>query len=216
MNVKIHLQRSDVLESINVWNADVYDKKLSFVSRYGKGILELLQPKKGEKILDLGCGTGDLSEKMSKSGADVVGIDASAKMIEKARTKYPNITFQIVNAESFRRREKFDAVFSNAALHWIKQSEKVIKTIEQALKPGGRFVAEFGGLGNERPTILPDGEKGLEYWLDSFADDFFPEFSSQERTEIYRKIKQKLNAQLFTEGNWVADYKRLQVIAVKN
>lgn len=56
----------------------------------------------------------------------------------------------------------------------------------------------------------------MEYWLDSFADDFFPEFSSQERTEIYRKIKQKLNAQLFTEGNWVADYKRLQVIAVKN
>ena len=111
MNVKIHLQRSDVLESINVWNADVYDKKLSFVSRYGKGILELLQPKKGEKILDLGCGTGDLSEKMSKSGADVVGIDASAKMIEKTRTKYLDIPFQIANAESFRGGEKFDAVF---------------------------------------------------------------------------------------------------------
>ena len=104
-------------KGVTFWNQSMYGmqmcmKKIKFCSRYGKGILEPLQPKKGEKILDLGCGTGDLSEKMSKSSADVVGIDASAKMIEKARTKYPNITFQIVNAESFRRREKFDAVFS--------------------------------------------------------------------------------------------------------
>lgn len=127
-------------------------------------------------------------KKISKSGAVVVGIDASAKMIEKARTKYLDIPFQIANAESFRGGEKFDAVFSNVPLHWIKQSEKVIKTIEQALKPGGRFVAEFGGLGNERPTILPDGEKGLEYWVDSFADDFFPEFSSKKEQRFIVKL----------------------------
>jgi len=131
------------VSAINSWNPDLYDGKLSFVSHYGKGIVELLQPKNGENILDIGCGTGDLFAEIAKSDAIVTGIDASRKMIETARAKYPNISFQMADAENYKTPIKYDAVFSNAALHWMKQAEKIVKTIAFALKPGGRFVSEF-------------------------------------------------------------------------
>jgi trans-aconitate methyltransferase len=254
------------VSSLNVWNADLYDDKLSFVSNFGKGVVELLHPQKGERILDLGCGTGDLTYVISKSGANVTGSDFSEEMIEKARRKYPEIPFVIENGEDFQTDEKYDAIFSNAALHWMKQADKVVESVQLALNPGGRFVAEFGGEGNvqtvirgiietlsqdygmdveernpwyfpsigqystlleehgfrvsyahhfDRPTSLADGEKGLNHWLDSFADDFFPEFSKEEKMKIYEKIKNKIKTNLYKDDTWIADYKRIRIVAIK-
>jgi trans-aconitate methyltransferase len=123
-NNKISKKECYGMSSSNVWNAELYDNKLSFVSSFGKGVVELLQPQRGEKILDLGCGTGDLSYEISKSGAIVKGSDFSREMVERARKKYPQILFIVENGETLRTIEKYDAVFSNAALHWINELTK--------------------------------------------------------------------------------------------
>jgi len=130
------------------WNANLYDSKHSFVSMYGESLIELLAPQKGEKILDLGCGTGDLARKLSAFGAELIGVDNSAKMIEQARSKYPTIEFLVQDATELAFQHEFDAVFSNAALHWIKKPKPALTSIYNSLKKGGRFVAEFGGKGN--------------------------------------------------------------------
>lgn len=130
------------------WDAKLYDNKHSFVSHLATNLVGLLSPKPSECILDLGCGTGHLTENITKIGAEVVGIDSSIAMIEQAQTNYPHLHFEVADARNLQFTEKFDAVFSNAVLHWIKEPEKVIASIWQALKPGGRFVAEFGGKGN--------------------------------------------------------------------
>lgn len=135
-------------EGIHVWQPGLYDDKLGFVSEYGKDVVELLQARPGERILDLGCGTGDLTYEISKVGAEVFGMDLSEPMIEQARQKYPLLDFRVGNAESFEVDAPVDAVFSNAALHWIKDAQGAAAAVWNALKPGGRFVAEFGGKGN--------------------------------------------------------------------
>jgi trans-aconitate methyltransferase len=141
------------MSSIHVWKTELYDNKLAYVSDFGKGVVELLNPIREEKILDLGCGTGDLAHEISKSEANVTGMDLSAEMIEKAKIKYPNINFYVGNAEDFKLDSTFDAVFSNAALHWMKNPEKVVKCVWDTLNEGGRFVAEFGGQGNVEVVI---------------------------------------------------------------
>lgn len=130
------------------WDASLYDNNHSFVSVYGTGLLDLLMPAPGERILDLGCGTGDLAFRIHRSGAEVTGVDASAEMVEKARGKYPELDFRVMAAQHLDYEDRFNAVFSNATLHWIPESEKVIRSVFRALKPGGRFVAEMGGSGN--------------------------------------------------------------------
>jgi len=130
------------------WDADLYDQKHDFVSGYGKDVIALLSPRKGERILDIGCGTGDLAEIIHKKGATVIGLDNSNEMIEAARRKYPHIRFDNKNANDFVYDVKFDAVFSNATLHWVLEYDKVLGCIYNVLKPNGRFVAEFGGKGN--------------------------------------------------------------------
>ena len=105
------------MSSTDKWNAVTYDDMFGYVSEYGKGIIELLQPNSGEKILDLGCGTGDLSYEISKSGACVLGMDAAPQMIETAQEKYKSLRFVVGNGENFQIYELFDAVFSNAAIH---------------------------------------------------------------------------------------------------
>ncbi len=132
----------------NQWDAKLYDSKHSFVSDLATDLVEFLLPKPGECILDLGCGTGHLTEKIAKRGAEVIGIDSSKTMIEQARTNYSHLHFEVADARNLQFIEKFDAVFSNAVLHWIKEPEKAVASIWQTLKPGGRFVAEFGGKGN--------------------------------------------------------------------
>ncbi|MBM7646087.1 trans-aconitate methyltransferase [Scopulibacillus daqui] len=139
--------------SKNTWNAKLYDESASFVSQLGKGVIELLNPKQGEQILDLGCGTGDLTYEISKAGAIPLGIDSASSMIEAAKNKYPTLDFLVKDALTYKASKPFDAVFSNAVLHWIKNPSKVIETVWHALKSGGRFVCEFGGKGNVEMII---------------------------------------------------------------
>ncbi len=130
------------------WNTDIYDEKHDFVARYGEEVLRWLQPQKGEHILDVGCGTGTLTNKLSEGGAIVTGIDASEEMIAKAKLSYPDIMFFVKDATDFSFDTPFDAVFSNATLHWILEQEKVLQSIYKNLKEGGRFVFEMGGKHN--------------------------------------------------------------------
>jgi trans-aconitate methyltransferase len=134
--------------SQNTWNPSLYQQKHSFVFEYGKDVLALLEPLGGERILDIGCGTGQLTKSIADSGATVTGIDASPSMIESAGNNFPDIEFLVADAARFSFAEPFDAVFSNAALHWVKRAEDGVRCIAAALKGGGRFVTEFGGKGN--------------------------------------------------------------------
>ena len=130
------------------WDAGLYDEKHSFVWKLAAGVLELLDAKAGERILDLGCGTGHLTAKIAEAGAHVVGVDRSPEMIRQAKEKYPSLRFEVMDGREIALDGNFDAVFSNATLHWIKEPERVISGIKKLLRPGGRFVAEFGGKGN--------------------------------------------------------------------
>lgn len=132
------------------WNAELYDQKHNFVYQYGEDVLSLLEPKAGESILDLGCGSGFLTNEIRKYSAKVLGVDSSAEMIEKARNNYPETEFKVINATDLSFNASFNAIFSNAVLHWIKAEDqpKMMDAVFTALKPGGRFVAEMGGKGN--------------------------------------------------------------------
>ena len=132
------------------WNAGLYESKHAFVWKYGAALLELLAPQSGERILDLGSGTGHLTAQLAAAGTDVIGLDQSPAMLEQAQRAYPQLRFVLGDARDFAFAEPFDAIFSNATLHWIKEPERVIACVRRALKPGGRFVAEFGGKGNVR------------------------------------------------------------------
>ncbi len=130
------------------WDPSLYQKAHSFVWEMADAIFALLDPQPGEKILDIGCGTGQLTARIAAAGAEVAGIDSSAEMLEEARANYPAIDFRQADARSFSLGMRFDAVFSNAALHWAPEAEDVIRCVAAALRPGGRFVVEFGGKGN--------------------------------------------------------------------
>lgn len=131
---------------IQTWNPTVYEKVAAFVPALGAGVLEWLNPQPGERILDLGCGDGQLTAKIAAAGAEVVGVDASAEMVAGAISK--GIDARICNAEALPFTAEFDAVFSNAALHWVRNQDAMLAGVKRALKPGGRFVAEMGGHGN--------------------------------------------------------------------
>lgn len=130
------------------WDPKLYNEKHSFVWKLAGGLLELLAPKSGERILDLGCGTGHLTSQIAATGAMVTGVDASADMVREAREKYPDLRFEVADARNLQLAETFDAVFSNATLHWVHEAGLAAAGIARHLKPGGRFVAEFGGKGN--------------------------------------------------------------------
>jgi trans-aconitate methyltransferase len=135
------------------WKTSLYNDKHSFVYQYGEGLLELLAPKPGERILDLGCGSGQLTAKIKSLGADVVGMDYSPEMIDDARRNYPDIEFVQMDATDFQFAEPFDAIFSNAVLHWVVNKEPAIACMYRNLKPGGRIVVEFGGKGNVQTIV---------------------------------------------------------------
>ena len=130
------------------WNARLYDEKHSFVWKMAAGLLELLEAKSGERIVDVGCGTGHLTAQIAATGACVTGVDRSPEMIQQARAEHPAITFEVMDVRELSFPEKFDAVFSNATLHWITRPEPAVESIASTLKTGGRFVAELGGKGN--------------------------------------------------------------------
>lgn len=130
------------------WNVDLYNKKHGFVHQYGAGLLELLDPKSNERILDLGCGSGQLTHEISELASQVIGIDSSKEMIEASRDLYPQIDFYQTGAESFQFDRHFDAIFSNAVLHWVQDQKTASQNMFRHLKTGGRLVVEFGGAGN--------------------------------------------------------------------
>lgn len=248
------------------WNAGLYDEEHEFVSKYGTGLIEVLNPKAGEKILDVGCGTGDLAHQLFMTGCVVTGIDASENMIKKAREKFPDIRFICADAGSFGAHEKFDAVFSNAVLHWIKDQDPVLKNIYIHLRPGGRFVAELGAKGNvekirnalknsltahgfvaqasitnwyfpsvaeyagkleqqgffirfiecyDRPTVLQSTAKGIVGWLEMFGGSFFRGVEEVAKNEILYEVQNQLSEDLYKDGTWVADYRRLRFYCEK-
>jgi trans-aconitate methyltransferase len=129
------------------WNSSRYDKNARFVSDLGEPLVDLLNPQPGERILDLACGDGALTQKIIARGAEVVGVDGSPDMVAAARKR--GIDARVVDAYHLDFAPEFDAVFSNAALHWMKRDpDAVIQGVRRALKPNGRFVAEMGGHGN--------------------------------------------------------------------
>jgi trans-aconitate methyltransferase len=130
------------------WDSTLYDESFGIITRLGAGVFELLAPLPGERIVDLGCGTGALTAQIAAAGAEVVGIDASEEMITRARQLYPQLRFEVARGEDFAVEEPVDAIFSNAALHWMSPPEAVAAAVARALEPGGRFVAEMGGSGN--------------------------------------------------------------------
>lgn len=170
------------------WSPKQYAKNARFVSDLGMPVVALLAPCAGERILDVGCGDGPLTKKLVEVGCEVVGVDASPTMVEAA--KAIGLDARVMNGQTLQFEGEFDAVFSNAALHWMKQADAVIAGVWRALKPGGRFVGEFGGDGNTA-TVL----RALEAVLQQRCLDFctlspwyFPS------TEEYRN---KLEAQGF-------------------
>jgi len=245
------------------WNAKLYDDKHSFVWKHGESLLALLDVKPGERIVDLGCGTGHLTAQIAAAGAEVVGLDSSAEMVDEARRLYPQIRFEVADARTFQLDQPCDAVFSNAVLHWVKQPEQVAARLAVALKPDGRFVAELGGHGNtraimaalrrqieafaiegyefpwyypgiaeyssvlaqhglevtfatlfDRPTPL-EGDDGLRKWLEMFASSLISRVNHEDRAAFLAAVEQELRPALYRDNTWVADYRRLRVIAVK-
>jgi len=247
------------------WDATLYDGSHGFVSKYGQRILSYLNPKPGETILDLGCGTGDLTKEIFLTGANVTGVDSSAEMIQAAKSKFPEIEFHQMDARDLQLDTHFDAVFSNAVLHWIPEKEMVIKSMHSVLKQNGRIVLEFGGKGNiqkmldalrdtfkkrgyhanakinfwyfpsireyatelekqnfrvlhaehlDRNTPL-DNIDGIKDWFLMFGANFFIGIPATEKEDILSEVQAKLTATHFADGVWHADYKRIQIVAVK-
>src|ERR1035438_5033773 len=137
------------------WNAGLYDASHAFVWEFGRDLLALLAPQPGEHILDAGCGSGHLTAEIAQSGAQVLGVDQSAAMVAQARENFPLLPFEILDVRALPFRDAFDAIFSNAVLHWVQPPEPAAAAMARALKPGGRLVCEFGGRGNIR--ILVEG-----------------------------------------------------------
>jgi trans-aconitate methyltransferase len=127
------------------WDPERYARNARFVSDLGMPVVELLAPRPGERILDLGCGDGVLTKKLVEMGCEVVGVDGSPSQIEAA--KRLGLDARVMDAQRSEFDSEFDAVFSNAALHWMRQPDAAIAGVWRALKPGGRFVAECGGHG---------------------------------------------------------------------
>ena len=137
------------------WNPDDYRTNAAFVAILGKPVVELLAPKQGERILDLGCGDGVMASELAKAGYEVLGVDSSPEMVEKAKDL--GVDARVADAQSLEFAEEFDAVMSNAALHWMNDQYAVVRSAWRALKPGGRFAAECGGEGCVR--IIREGMK---------------------------------------------------------
>jgi trans-aconitate methyltransferase len=146
--------------SNNAWDSSLYDESFGIITRFGAGVVALLAAQPGERILDLGCGTGHLTAQIAGAGAETIGIDSSEPMIARACAEYPDLRFKVARGEDFALDAPVDAVFSSAVLHWIPDQAAVHASVARALKPGGRFVAEMGGKGNVR-TLLAALDQAL-------------------------------------------------------
>src|SRR5215468_1222443 len=132
-------------QQTQTWDPERYARNARFVSDLGSPVVELLSPEPGERILDLGCGDGVLTRKIADLGCEVVAVDSSAAQVEAAGKL--GLEAHVMHGEELPFREEFDAVFSNAVLHWIKRADAMIEGVYRSLRRGGRFVAECGGHG---------------------------------------------------------------------
>jgi len=162
------------MSSTQTWDPERYARNARFVTELGMPVVNLLAPRPGERILDLGCGDGVLAAKLVEIGCDVVGIDASEMQVEAARKLA--VDARVLAGEALQFHDEFDAVFSNAALHWMLRPDEVIAAVWRALKPGGRFVAEMGGHGcvETIKTALVDALNRREIDGESFVPWYFP------------------------------------------
>ncbi len=135
------------------WKTGLYSDKHNFVYDYGTALLDLLNPQQDEHILDLGCGTGHLTQAIKERSGSAIGMDSSAEMIQSAKESFPEIDFQIGDATDFQFDIPFNAIFSNAVLHWVLSPEKAVHCMYNNLVNGGRIVLEFGGKGNVSSII---------------------------------------------------------------
>jgi trans-aconitate methyltransferase len=166
------------MSSAQTWDPATYAQNARFVSDLGAPVVELLAPRPGERILDLGCGDGALTRRLVDLGCEVVAVDSSAPQVEAARKL--GLDAHVMSAESLPFRDEFDAVFSNAVLHWIKRPDPMMAAVYSSLKTGGRFVAECGGPGcvNKIRTALVqaldrrgfDGEARVPWYVPTPGD----------------------------------------------
>lgn len=177
-----------------IWNPRQYADHARFVTDLGAPVIDMLAPKPGERILDLGCGDGVLTKQLMDAGCEVVGVDASSAMVEAAQAR--RVPAQVMDGHELPFLEEFDAVFSNAALHWMLQPGEVLRRVWRSLRPGGRFVAEFGGRGNLKQVLI-----GLHHVLKRHGFDaesirpwYFP--SAEEYRE--RLIEQGFHVESLT------------------
>jgi trans-aconitate methyltransferase len=158
----------------NTWESNTYLKHAHFVADLATPVLELLNPQKAEHILDLGCGDGRLTKALQDIGCIVTGVDYSEDFVKTAKAN--GLNAKVMDAHNLTFQNEFDAVFSNAALHWMKEPEKVIAGVKRALKPKGRFVGEFGGYGNIQSILdalrIALKERGIN--LDDVNPWYFP------------------------------------------
>jgi len=166
-------------DATNDWDPDAYDDDTGFVHDYGRSVVDLLDPNSGERVLDLGCGTGHLTaeigDAVGESGS-VVGIDQSPEMVASASETYPDLQFAVADAREYDPESRFDAVFSNAALHWIPGADQpaVAERVAETLEPGGRFVAELGGVGNVATIVDATVAELAERGYDAESPWYFP------------------------------------------
>ena len=130
------------------WDTPRYLDRHGFIIERGQALVDLLAAQPGERVLDLGCGTGDIAATIAGRGATVVGVDASQAMIATAQCRFTDMDFRVADAAGLPFEAEFDAVYSHAVLHWVQRAEEAARGIARALRPSGRFVAEFGGLSN--------------------------------------------------------------------
>jgi len=156
------------------WDPAAYAAHASFVPALGAPVLELLAPTRGERILDLGCGDGALTVKLVEAGAEVVGVDADKAMIAAAQER--GLDARLMDGRALVFEAEFDAVFTNAALHWMPPPERVAEGVFRALKPGGRYVGEFGGHGNVAAirAALRGVLKARGYRVPPTEDSYYP------------------------------------------
>jgi SAM-dependent methyltransferase len=201
--------------STSRWNAADYARVGRFVADLGEAALDLLDPKLGERILDVGCGDGALTHKIVERGAEVVGVDNSPELVAAAQAI--GIEVLQMDAADMTFDAEFDAAFSNATLHWILERDRVANAIHRALKSGGRFAGEMGGEGNlARLREALDAElvaRGYPPPLES--SNWYP--SVEEFADVYERAGfAQVDARLIERptpmphgiGQWVTTFRR--------
>lgn len=175
---------SSTVSAQQSWNTTAYAANGRFVANLATAVVTMLDAQPGERILDLGCGDGALTAQLASTGATVIGVDNSPSMLEAARTR--GLTVELHNADALPYHRQFDAVFSNAALHWLSEARQpaVLSGIFRAIKPGGRFVAEMGGQGNIAAIRTALSAVLAPYGIDteSAAASFYPS------PAVYRRL----------------------------